>query len=42
MERAVMYAMEELLEDKFTREDRNSWQVVFHFMIQHMIIGMKQ
>jgi len=42
MERAVMYAMEEILDDKFTKEDRNSWQTVFHFMIANMVEGMKQ
>lgn len=42
MERAVMYALEGILGDKLTREDRGSWQVVFQFMISHMTTGMKQ
>lgn len=41
MERAVMYALEELLDNQFSKEDRNSWQVIFHFMITHMVKGMK-
>lgn len=41
MERAVMYAMEELLDNQLTKEDRQSWQVVFSFMMTHMIKGMK-
>jgi len=41
MERAVMFAMEEILADHFTKDDRNAWQVVFHFMITHMVTGMK-
>jgi len=42
MERAVMYALEEVLGDQFSREDRKSWQVVFHFMIGNMVEGIKQ
>lgn len=42
MERAVMYALEGILGDKLTREDRGSWQVVFQFMIDHMTKGMKE
>jgi hemoglobin-like flavoprotein len=42
MERAVMYALEGILEDKLTREDRGSWQVVFHFIIDHMTKGIKK
>ena len=42
MERAVMYAMEELLDDKFTKDDRNSWRSVFQFMITNMKKGMKE
>lgn len=41
MERSVMYALEGILGDKLTREDRGSWQVVFQFMIEHMTKGMK-
>lgn len=41
MERAVMYALDELLHEGLTRAERSSWQVVFHFMISHMIKGMK-
>lgn len=36
-----MYALEELLDNQFSKEDRNSWQVIFHFMITHMVKGMK-
>jgi len=41
MERAVMHALEEILDDGFTKSDRNAWQVVFHFMITHMVEGIK-
>lgn len=41
MERSVMYAMEELLDTAFTKEDRQAWPIVFHFMITNMIKGMK-
>ena len=40
MERAVIYALEGILEDNLTREDRGSWQVIFQFMIEHMTKGM--
>jgi hemoglobin-like flavoprotein len=42
MEKAVVYTMEELLGDKFTRTMRNSWQVVFYFMVQAMVAGMEE
>lgn len=43
MEKAVVYALEELLGDaKFTREHRNSWQVVFYFMVMQMTQGMEK
>lgn len=42
MEKAVIFAMEELLDSKFTRQDRNAWQVVFHFMVKKMVEGMEQ
>lgn len=41
MERAVMYALESILDEKLTREDRGSWQVVFHFVIDNMTKGVK-
>lgn len=41
MEKAVMFALEEILQDKITREDRKSWQTIFHFVITHMTKGMK-
>jgi len=41
MERAVVYALDELLHEKFTKEDRHSWELIFHFIISHMVIGMK-
>lgn len=41
MERAVMYAMEEILDNQFTRDDRQAWQLIFHFMITNMVKGMK-
>jgi hypothetical protein len=41
MERAVVYALDGILEDKLTHEDRGSWQVIFQFMIEHMTKGMK-
>ena len=42
MEKAVIYALEELLGNKkFTRNDRNSWQIVFHFMVMKMTEGME-
>lgn len=40
MESAVVYALEEMLDDKFTRNDRRSWQQVFYFMVSHMTEGM--
>jgi hemoglobin-like flavoprotein len=40
MERAVLYAMEEMLKGSFTPKDRRSWQLVFHFMITNMVKGM--
>jgi hemoglobin-like flavoprotein len=42
MERAVVYALEGILDDKLTRDDRGSWQVIFQFMIEHMTKGMKE
>jgi hemoglobin-like flavoprotein len=42
MEKAVVYTMEELLGDKFTRTMRNSWQVVIYFMVQAMVAGMEE
>ena len=42
MERAVMYALEGILDGKLTRDDRGSWQVVFHFIIDHMNKGIKE
>lgn len=42
MERAVVYTLEELLGNGFTRDDRNAWGVIFHFMITHMVAGMKK
>lgn len=42
MEKAVEYALEELLGDKFTRAQRNSWQEVFYYMVQQMTAGMEQ
>lgn len=41
MEKSIMYAIEELVGNKVTREDRNSWQTVFHYLITHMRKGMK-
>jgi hemoglobin-like flavoprotein len=41
MERSVIYALEELLGDKLTRDVRLSWEAIFHFMITHMVQGMK-
>ncbi|GKY93941.1 hypothetical protein MPSEU_000361000 [Mayamaea pseudoterrestris] len=42
MERAVMYALDGILDDKLTRDDRGSWQVIFQFMIENMTKGMKE
>jgi hemoglobin-like flavoprotein len=42
MEKAIMYAIEELVGDKLTKDDRNSWSTVFHFLITHMRKGMKK
>lgn len=41
MERAVLHAMEEMLQKNFTSKDRRSWELVFHFMITNMIKGMR-
>jgi hemoglobin-like flavoprotein len=41
MEKAIMYAIEELVGDKLTKDDRNSWSTVFHYLITHMRKGMK-
>lgn len=41
MEKAVMYMLEELLDDMLTKKDRQAWQVIFHFMISNMMKGMK-
>lgn len=43
MERAVTYMLDELLvtDGGMSRSERQSWQVVFHFMIRHMTAGMK-
>ena len=42
MEKAVIYTLEELLDDKFTRKDRNSWQALFHYMIIEMTDSMEE
>lgn len=39
MERAVLYALDELLHEKFTKDDRQSWETIFHFIISHMVKG---
>jgi hemoglobin-like flavoprotein len=41
MENAVLYALEELLDSKFSKADRYSWQVVFRFIISNRMEGMK-
>jgi len=40
MEKAVMYAMDEMLD--LSKEERSSWQIVFHFLITNMSTGMKK
>lgn len=40
LEHAVIYAMEEMLEDTFTRADRRAWELVFQMMIKAMVQGM--
>jgi hemoglobin-like flavoprotein len=40
MEKAVVYAMDELLGKGFSRSDRDSWKDVFYFMVTEMIQGM--
>jgi hemoglobin-like flavoprotein len=41
MEVAVLFAMDELLGEEFTKQDRASWQVIFYFMVMMMQAGMK-
>lgn len=41
MEKAVLYAMEEILHDRFTRDERNSWHIVFHFLTDRMADAME-
>jgi hemoglobin-like flavoprotein len=41
MEKAVIYALEEILGSKFTRNERNNWQIVFYYMIMQMTEGME-
>lgn len=36
MEKAAIYALEELLDDEFSRSDRRAWQTVFYFVARHM------
>lgn len=40
MEKSVLWAFEELLHDDFSRAERNSWHVVFHFITDKMIDAM--
>ena len=40
MERAVMYALEDMMDDSLTKEDRAAWGSVFTFMIRTMVKGM--
>jgi hypothetical protein len=42
MEKSLIYMLEELLGDRFTRNDRNSWQVIFYFIMLEMSKGMSQ
>ncbi|MGC9156317.1 MAG: globin [Ferrimicrobium sp.] len=39
--RAVIFAMKEILGNKFTRENERAWELVFHFMVHHMSEGMR-
>lgn len=41
LEHSLFYAMEELLEDTFTREERRAWEEVFQMIIEAMYDGMK-
>ena len=41
MEKAVVFALEEMMGPKFTREDRRAWEIVFQFMVKAMITGME-
>lgn len=41
MQTAVMYALEELLGDCFTREEKKDWSSIFELMISEMTQGMK-
>lgn len=41
MARAVMFALDELLGNKLTKEDRQSWQLMFAYMIGCMSTRMK-
>jgi hemoglobin-like flavoprotein len=42
MEKSVIHALEELLAEKFTKDDRKAWQIVFHYLIAQMTIGMEE
>jgi hemoglobin-like flavoprotein len=42
MGKALEYALEETLGAKFTRRHKESWHVVFEFMISKMEIGIKK
>lgn len=41
MEKAVVFALEEMMGPKFTRNDRRAWEIVFQFMVKAMITGME-
>lgn len=40
MEHAVIYALEEMLGDCFTRQDRRAWETIFQMVIKAMAVGM--
>lgn len=40
MESAVLYAFDQMLGKKLSRNERNAWQALFYFMIKHMANGM--
>jgi hemoglobin-like flavoprotein len=42
MERALFFALDEILGNSFTVKERRSWQAVFDFMVANMETGLRE
>ena len=42
MEHAVIFALEEMLDKNFTRQDRRAWELIFQMIIKAMTEGLNE